>query len=673
LQKALNPSRKVDFHISPGQALSVVKDLPEGEYDLVVGVKLDVVNQTLAGVYETHAWPNKIKPEDAGLLFTLGDLRAFSDDIPNTDGLEVGALHLTAAPRAVFANEDRLLVSQPFKLDIDLVQTGFPRRTTISTLDGTFRWNLRVGAEQDTVDVEKLKINFVSPGGVTEASTSQLEVSRDSPVQPRDAASLQALTNAVTDKVILKLLSESFTISPVFTLPLGDGVSLRVQRVDVRAIRTLDGIGALMVGVLIGTKPEPDAGSGSPDRLSSAPFTSAISNVYFRVHEALANKLAQEAIDSGALASKLPDLEGALTIKLESASVDFREPNKLGLKVRAKLEDFCGPGPFNLKDLHFDVLTDLELVPGLNSQVSLVPGDVDIDFDDSDQVVCAIFGAIDLLTVVFGVDTIGELLIVILFKIFGPGSVASKLAVQVEAIFDPKDHIPFTELAPKGEITQAVVSDDALEALGTLTLSRDDLHTYIYLRVLQSSTPPIAGTGHLSPPGFQPVRPLKDARVEAIDQDAPAPPGDDVIVPKPRTIVVKDDKTKTVFLDIRYEPPQSNELLDKGKTDEDGLVNLVTNRATKGGKIIFTRRFKSKPQKPLDEVKEGIISKTENLVTEQRSDLFFRITLPNGKVFDTRTLPGQGLFFQPNFNRRRIGDPDAPLDLVLFIAPVVKQ
>lgn len=671
--KALRPnnfSGEVNFHVRPSLPLSVAKSLPAGEYDLILGIKLDVVDQTLAGLFETHAWPNILKPEDAGQLFKLDELRAFSDDVPNGEGVEVGTLHFSSPPTASFATEDRLIVNQSFKLDLDLVQSSFPRRTTISTLEGTFRWNLQVNAAQDVAEPEKLKIMFASTS--QSPQTSQLEISPASPIQPRNSAALQELKNVVFARLTFLLLSQSFSICPIFTIPLGDGVSLRVQRVDVQAIRTFDNVGALMIGVLIGTTPIPDNDSGSPSKLRNAPFANAITNVYFRIHEALTDKLAQAAFKAGTIDSLLPDLDPVIKLKLDSVSVDLKAPNKIRLKARAKFEDFCGPGPFNFKDLHFDVTSDLELVPGLNGQINIIPEGVDINFDNSDLAVCAISGAVDLATVVFSVDTIGELAIIALAKFLGPDLASGKLAFQFKAIFDPKEPIPFTELLPKGEVVQATIRDDALEALGSLTLSRDDLHTFIYLRVSESNTPGVSTPGPV-PSSFQLSKPLKGVKVEAIDQDAPAPSGDDVIIPEARTITLEDTKTRTITLTITYEPPQSNERLARGETDKDGLVRLVAARRTFGGKIISTRRFKSKPQKPFEEVKEGVIRRSEQIVNEERSDIFFRLTLPNGKVFDTRFLSGQGFFFQPNFNRRRIGRPDSPLNLILFFPPEQKQ
>lgn len=637
-----NISNEVNFSVRPSLPFSIAKDLPPGEYDLILGIKLDLVNQTLAGLFETHTWPNLVKSKEAGKLFKLDELRAFSADVPTVDGVEVGALHFPAPPTASFGDRDSLFVSQSFTLDIDLVQSSIPQRRTISTLVGTLRWNLQMNAEQDGADPQRLRVNFVNQ--FPDPASDRLEIGPGSPIQPRSAAALRLLKDAVSLRIIGLLIRQSFSICPVFTLPLGEGVPLRVQRADVRATPTFDDVGALMVGILIGTTPTPDPNSGSTNQLQNAPFASGITNVYLRFHEALANKLAKVALDAGVLESKTPDLPGNLTVKLDSISVDFKAPNKLGVKARARFEDFCGPGPFNFKDLHFDITGDLQLVPGLNGQVNIVPGDIDINFDNSDQAVCAISGLVDLATVVFAVDTVGELIVVAVAKLIGPDRLTDKLAFQFQAIFDPKENIPFTEMVPRGEVVQAAVRANALEALGSLTLRPDDRHAFLYLSVCSRLL--VVG----------PSRPVAGAAVQVMDQDAPAPADDDAVPPQSTTTVQGSTITKVT---VSVKRPIRNELLAEGSTDDDGRLFLVIDRLSTAGTIIT----KTISENTAEDSGVKITTK-ESPLQETRPDIFFRVKLPGEeKARDTRPS-GEGLFFQPNLNSRRLGEPNAPLTLI---------
>jgi hypothetical protein len=55
-------------------------------------------------------------------------------------------------------------------------------------------------------------------------------------------------------------------------------------------------------------------------------------------------------------------------------------------------------------------------------------------------------------------------------------------------------------------------------------------------------------------------------------------------------------------------------------------------------------------------------------VNEFKPDLYFRVTMPDGSVVDTRKLPGG---FMPNFTSGRVGFYDKPLTFNLGPGKVV--
>jgi hypothetical protein len=110
--------QRLSFGIRPAVGRSAARSLPKGEYDVVVALRIDVINQVLAGLFETHAWQNSIPVAEVEEQLSLGALRAFSDDIPDVDGLKVGALRLSRPATVSVDSERRILASQSLVLDL---------------------------------------------------------------------------------------------------------------------------------------------------------------------------------------------------------------------------------------------------------------------------------------------------------------------------------------------------------------------------------------------------------------------------------------------------------------------------------------------------------------------------------------------------------------------------
>ena len=109
--------------------------LPEGEYDFAAALRLAVVDETLAALFEGFQYPREIT-EDVDGLFTRARLEALSDDVPPSPA-RIGPLLLTAPLTVEAVNgTDHVLVTQPFSLEFR--DRGFPPHTpaevTVSSL-----------------------------------------------------------------------------------------------------------------------------------------------------------------------------------------------------------------------------------------------------------------------------------------------------------------------------------------------------------------------------------------------------------------------------------------------------------------------------------------------------------------------------------------------------------
>jgi hypothetical protein len=381
--------------------------------------------------------------------------------------------------------------------------------------------------------------------------------------------------------------------------------------------------------------------------------------VSVRMHEVFLNKLAKEAVRTGAI--EVPDINKSkfgidftLDVEVNDVDIDLRPLNAVEVTVDAKFVDFCGPGPFKFIDLDFDMSGTAQAAVADQQLTIIAPEDVSIDYDNTDLAVCAVTSLVDLVTVAFGAEYVFD---VVTFVVIGVviGNVEAA-TLRERGVFTLGQPIPGTELAPSLEIVQLVVDDDMLHVLGNLTLTTDANHTFIYLRVRAAGITPF----RLGPP-------IANAKVQVIDQDRPQRLGGELGIPKEGTTTKttggqhhRFETTTTVELIF----PTSNEELATGTTDDDGLARFVIDRRSVGGRVRIT-----KVTEPLDDPNPIPVTRVSEFgFTEVRPDVFFRITLEDGRVFDSRQ-PRGGSFFAVNVNDRRIGTPQVPLLLVLETNP----
>jgi len=191
--------------------------------------------------------------------------------------------------------------------------------------------------------------------------------------------------------------------------------------------------------------------------------------------------------------------------------------------------------------------------------------------------------------------------------------------------------------------------------------ANDTLSTHIYLTVRSRAS----------------GAPLDGVRVRVMDQDAPAPRGDDVEIPELSETTVSGKSIKTVQRTVRE--PAADQQLAEGRTDRFGTLWLrlsPADRATTAGTVTTTTTIdKVKPPggggRPGGIPGDGPVPRpaepssqthtTTRALSERAPDLYFLITLANGGVVDTRGLD-DGFFVN---QRGDIGSAEQPLVFTL--------
>jgi hypothetical protein len=187
----------------------------------------------------------------------------------------------------------------------------------------------------------------------------------------------------------------------------------------------------------------------------------------------------------------------------------------------------------------------------------------------------------------------------------------------------------------------------ALLMTATAGLRPDDVNTILYVRFLQQDGISVFTT-----------KPVAGVTVQLLDQDVPPPPGDDpTIVVPPSSFGLHGKKGENIV--NSFEPPKADQKLGEGKTDLNGVVRfalLKSQLVTNAGNIVTkTTRYDPDQLRIVTET-------TETPVVENEPDLYFYLTLPDGTVVDTRSMPGG---FMKNFTSARIGTLAHPLTFTI--------
>lgn len=598
-----------------------------------------MVNEVLAALYTGFTWPHALEPETSKMFFpSVDQLRAFVDGIPAEQNIEVGTLHLTEpATVTPIAGTEHLILHQAFSLDIDRV---ISQRLRVTSLDGVLTFGVQAKADFEEGPDLRLVYGEVDDHDVVPGSPEELRltVALGSPLQPRSPQALTDLESAVRSLFdFFGLNLEPFYISPEVRLPIGAGVPIRVQGVNIRSVET-ESEGALVVGVLLGPTETPDEGAGDPNRLVS-PFTNPSSNVYAQVHEELLRKIVRQALDSGELqrqASKERD-----DVVIEGADIELKT-NEIRLILKGRLVAACS---FN-KDLGFTA-TKTYRYSVFGGEITVTETQ-DVNLDDSDQVLCLALGLLEAQIVGLSFGIIGVLVDVIFQVMHFIQLLPSdeNHTLRLNSLFSLDLPVPGTEVLPQVETLQSRVEEFFIEANGVASLIRDDVNTYVYAAFQKSIGPAVPwGT----------ILPLEDVQVELIDQDIPRPGGDDTVIP-PSTETTKIGPKITRTVTSNFEPVTHDQILAQGTTDSSGRVRFILQpsqlRTVAGTLVTITTVEDTQTA----EVTSSRV--THQIIRESRPDVFFRVTLSDGQKFDTRGMTGG---FTLNLVSTRIGSPGAPV------------
>lgn len=621
-----------------GVAPLMADALPQGEYDLVVALRLAVLNETLAALFEGMAYPREIV-DDVDALFTRERLVALSDDIP--PNIPIGPLRLTA-PLTVYAVDgtENLLLVQEFSLDFrqTILQGPLPGEITVSSLVATAQFGVAVrpGVQGDELILNLADIVFP----VTDTEQLRLTVAPDSPIQPRSAEALEGFAAEIDGlfrvAVRVAVAGAVDSVSPIIHLPFGVGADLTVHDIGVRTHSDDDDV--IVVGVRLATDALPVEGLGNPDTLSN-PFGATTLNTYARFHEALFRKVVKEAHASGALEDAARGVHGDLRVDGADAQLDA---NELQLILDIRLVNACG---FIVNTIDVNVRVTVTFHFAVFQGQLFVTRTADHNIDNTDVVLCVVTELLQLATLGAAFSLI-ELILQLMRLAPLISTDEDREPVEIfPAVFDPTEPVPGTEVLPRVEAVQALVSEDRVESLGTLSLRPDDVNTYVYVQFKRRSA-------HI---GEAPT-PITGARVDILDQDQPIPPDDDASLPQTGT-------TSTIFghtitdTTVRFVAPDRDQVLASGTTDGHGRVQFVlrpNQLETAAGSVETTvstenveNEGRSKPQKT-----------TTRPLRERLPDIYFRVTQRDGGIINSRQLD-EG--FVPNLNSRRVGSAREPL------------
>ncbi len=634
---------KVTFRVGAPVARRLRIFAPD-DYDVMAGIPLTLADQILNGLRATQTIPQQV-PLDRLLSQDLRNQlsKVLSADFTNVPpGSEVGNLSIRAGiSTAPLDGTDTVQLSVPFSLEVfHTVTTGVPHRELVGTLAGKLSLVAKLGANVTGLgnpETAALTISITFPTS-PEQGAPQLTIDADSQLQPKSTDPLQSFA-VLLQAVFARFIGPTFEVSPFINVPSLPGVRLVVEHVDVRSVATPEG-GLLMAGVrFIG------AGQTPPDPARLARLRpEAGRNIVLRVHERYLDAVFERARSIGVLDEKLRKESGESKAKVTATHVEFG-PSQIKIILDCVIPDKCGP-----RDVDFTVTQTLKF--------SLVSGGVRVDsltevsLGAGDTIICAVTAFVAGLIVSLPILLVAPFLgvftaLLIAGDLFDPPDDSSSVS-----LFPLATPIPRTELLPVLEQLITRVDDDVLLASAAASFRPDDINTFIYARVFQRVTP------------FDSGSPLAGASVQVFDQDAPPPPGDDVVPPK-------EGETEHVFGNkfIRtsstvYERPRTDQMLAQGTTDFDGRVMFTLAPSQLGhgaGQVVNTTSF--------EDLHSGDVktTTTRRNVIERTPDLYF-IVRALSDTADSRRAAG-GLIV--NFSAKRLGTPTAPHVLRVQLRPPI--
>ncbi len=623
---------------------------PANGYDATAGLTLAAANLALQAVYQSGTIPHQVALDQ---LVPQGELNllagAFKVDRP---GGQISRLHITAPPALNAIADGSSIVALQIPIQIDWVQqrmlaTGQQIRKVITDAVGTLQLTVRLVANvvsRPATHSSTMTISVQLVTDVTSAANSpRLTLTPQSPVQlttPVPANQIDGIAVIIQNALSQQLKNAlSFPVSPVLTLPIG---TLEIRRVDV----VTSGV-ALVAGIqVVGTQ-----GTANPAGLTNL-LPNGTTNIFVQVQEVVANLLMQQSLHNGSLTAAAKAQNDNAVV--DSASASF-QGNSLVAQVKGRLVDECPLG------------ADLVFITTRTVSFKLEGNTIEIDQSDDNSIAdthnlwclltslgmigLAVLGGVILEGAALG---IGAGILAFILTNVGP-FVLDKLIGSLfggggdnASFVDLTSPIPGSDFLPTLSGGFFQVAGGAMLVAATAGLQADNINTVIYVRFLV----PDGGITVFS------SKPLAGATVALMDQDAPAPAGDDAPTTVPHGTSTGHG-THVTTTSFSFQPATSDQKLAEGKTDIDGIVRfaLLKDQLTSTGGTIVKKvqRF------DVDADKVTTITSKSGEV-EPKPDLYFRVTMPDGSVVDTRKMPGG---FMVNFTSARVGTLANPLTFSL--------
>ncbi|MCC6591115.1 MAG: hypothetical protein IT168_30800 [Bryobacterales bacterium] len=643
--KQASHAGRLTFRTGPAPKLAA-RELAAGEFEFSAGLRMGTANEIVAGLHANHTIPDVLFLDE---LLSQGDLTAlggaFQVDKP---GGRIGRLQITAPPTLspVGDGQDRIALTIPFRLNFERISRVAGRTIRTVVTFGTGRMRLIVRLTTRTVPVSIAARNLEIQVDLSQSFEARMEMDANSPVQRRNPPAPGQTDGiaVIIQNALQQRLKDTLkvTISAAIPLPIG--------RLEIHETAVITRGDSLVAGVKVQGTPSP----GNPQTLQAL-FPNPDTNFFTRVHDSVLRLIVQSAARNGELTRIAKQTHPDAVI--DSADVSFGN-GTIKLQAKGKIVDLCPAGV----DLGFTVTMTVKVT--MEGTRIRIDRETSKDLDNLDAFLCVVtslglallaavavivFQGIGLasgLAAGYALGVVGVLTVMLEFDgddfalVFGGGGDDGPMFIDLDF------PLPGTDLLPR--LTGAFIRLDESTMLIAAHLGTrpDTINTYFYLQFFDpDDISAIQG------------RPIVGAKVRLMDRDSPAPAGDDLVLPGPKTATTGQHlptgdfriTTKTSF------QRTPDEALAEGTTDSSGRVRFYIPKdklKTKGAnKVVETTRTN------LD-TDEEIKSTRRTPVPEERPDLYFRVIRANGTTSDTLQVRS-GFFL--NFQSARVGTPASPL------------
>jgi hypothetical protein len=615
-----------------------------GNYDVLAGLEFAVANTAIGAVYQSGTIPHEIALDQS---LSAGELTALGGLFKGVAGGQLSRLHITSSPTLAGTTDGSVVVALVIPIQLDWIQfqvlpsTGMTIARVITTAVGTLQLTMTLVANvvprpDPAYSTMTIGVQLLDTQQVTPADSPRLTLAPNSPVQLSNPAPPDQVdgTAVLIQNALAEQLGNSITVSvsPVFALPIG---SLALFHADV-----VSKGGMLLAGLQIeGTG---TTGASDPTQLVSL-LPSDGSNLYLQIQDSVANAVIQSALQSGQLTAQA-QLQYSNAV-IDSASARF-ENDEFVAQVNGRLVNEC---PLNV-DLYFSYTRTVSL--------QLEGGSLQIN-QSNDTSIVDIHNLWCLLSTLglIGLAFLGGAVLGFAGAILG-GLLGSALGMQGNfnllnlivggagggptppTIVDITQPIPDSDFLPTLSGGFCQIANGGLLIGAVAGTQPDDINTIIYAQFLVPAGGVVATAS----------KALAGVKVELMAQDVP-PPVSPQVPPSTSTGTGKHQVTIT----YTFVPPTSDQQLAVGQTDMNGVVRfglLTTQLVTTAGMI------KEEESRFDPDAGRFITTTTLTPVLDDTPDLYFRVTMPDGSVVDTRQLPG-GLM--SNFVSARLGTLEHPI------------